>query len=177
MKETVIPFFSSHSFTIYLPLSLSYRPSTALDHGASPRPVGYGDNEGESESESDYSSDPEIDSDISDGEDESDDEGQLPPEHYLAQAKGLNVSQLRQNRYSDGTLERLDETRMYWDRYCRYIGASPVQHWRWISGPDETVGFLYAFFSWRCTGDYSRHSATTKFLTQSFDRCINRLPN
>ncbi|BCR82796.1 hypothetical protein ACHE_10198S [Aspergillus chevalieri] len=49
-------------------------------------------------------------------DDISDDEGQLPPEHYLAQAKSLNVSQLRQQRYSDGTQEKLDETRMYWDR-------------------------------------------------------------
>ncbi|KAF9884370.1 hypothetical protein FE257_001826 [Aspergillus nanangensis] len=141
----------------------------------SPRPAEYSDNEdesdassdvseifSESESESDSSSDPEIDSDLSDGEDESDDdeafddEGQLPPEHYLAQAKGLNVSQLRQNRYSDGTLERLDETRIY----CRHIGVNPVQHWRWISDSDETVGFLYAFFSWRCDirrGKNGRH--------------------
>ena len=45
-----------------------------------------------------------------------DDEGQLPPEHYLAQAESLDVTQLRQKRYSDGTQERLDETRMYWNR-------------------------------------------------------------
>ena len=71
-------------------------------------------------SDSDYSSDPELDSEVSD-EDEPDDnafddEGQLPPEHYLAQAESLDVTQLRQKRYSDGTQERLDETRMYWNR-------------------------------------------------------------
>ncbi|OJJ82254.1 uncharacterized protein ASPGLDRAFT_49669 [Aspergillus glaucus CBS 516.65] len=44
------------------------------------------------------------------------DEGQLPHEHYLAQAESLNVSQLQQKRYSDATQERLDETHMYWNR-------------------------------------------------------------
>ena len=72
-------------------------------------------------SDSDSISDPEFDSEDSDDEDEtdndiSDDEGQLPPEHYLAQAESLNVSQFRQKRYSDTTQERLDETRMYWNR-------------------------------------------------------------
>jgi hypothetical protein len=72
-------------------------------------------------SDSDSSSDLEPDSEVSDDEDEPDDnavddEGQLPPEHYLAQAESLDVSQLRQKRYSDDTQERLDETRMYWNR-------------------------------------------------------------
>ena len=72
-------------------------------------------------SDSNSSSDLEPDSEVSDDEDEPnnntfDDEGQLPPEHYLAQAESLDVSQLRQKRYSDGTQERLDETRMYWNR-------------------------------------------------------------
>jgi hypothetical protein len=63
----------------------------------------------------------ELDSDSSDGDDDPDDdfvddEGQLPPEHYLAEAEDLDVSQLRQKRYSDGTQERLDETRVYWNR-------------------------------------------------------------
>ncbi|OJJ86989.1 uncharacterized protein ASPGLDRAFT_43463 [Aspergillus glaucus CBS 516.65] len=54
----------------------------------------------------------------------SDDEGQLPHEHYLAQAESLHVSQLRQQQYSDVTQERLDETCMYWNsRYCWYIGV------------------------------------------------------
>ena len=72
-------------------------------------------------SDSDSISEPELDSEDSDNEDEpdddiSDDEGQLPPEHYLTQAESLNVSQLRQQRHSDTTQERLDETRMYWNR-------------------------------------------------------------
>ncbi|RJE21864.1 hypothetical protein PHISCL_05815 [Aspergillus sclerotialis] len=71
--------------------------------------------------DSDSGSDPEVDSEVSDdedkfGDDTFDDEGQLPPEHYLAQVESLDVSQLRQKRYSDGTQERLDGTRMYWNR-------------------------------------------------------------
>jgi len=52
-------------------------------------------------SDSDFISDPELDSEDSDDEDEdepdnniSDNEGQLLPEHYLAQAESLKVSQL-----------------------------------------------------------------------------------
>ncbi|KAE8162198.1 hypothetical protein BDV40DRAFT_265509 [Aspergillus tamarii] len=109
----------------------------------------------DSGSDSDSSSDSDLESEDSDDEDKSgenafDDEGQLPPEHYLAQAESLDVSQLRQKRYSDGTQERLDETRMYWDRYCQHIDVDPVQHWTWISDSEETVRFLYAFFGWRC---------------------------
>lgn len=99
-----------------------------------PRPVGSNNKEDPSEpstdlseifsdygSDSDSTSDLVADSEVSDNEDEIgddnfDDEGQLPPEHYLAQAQSLDVSQLRQKRYSDGTQERLDETRMYWNR-------------------------------------------------------------
>ena len=70
-------------------------------------------------SDSDSTSDPELDSEDSDdepGDDISDDEGQLPCEHYLAQAENLDVSQLRQQRYSDVTQKRLDETHVYWNR-------------------------------------------------------------
>ena len=72
-------------------------------------------------SDSDSGSDPEVDSEVSDNEDQLgddtfDDEDQLPPEHYLAQAESLDVSRLRQKRYSDRTQERLDETRWYWNR-------------------------------------------------------------
>lgn len=48
------------------------------------------------------------------------DEGQLPPEHYLAEAEALNVSRLRQKRYSDKTQDKLDETVEYWNRYVRF---------------------------------------------------------
>lgn len=73
-------------------------------------------NESESDSSSGPESDSEDDSDDEKDEDTFDDEGQLPPEHYLAQAESLDVTQLRQNRYSQNTQERLDETRMYWNR-------------------------------------------------------------
>jgi hypothetical protein len=76
----------------------------------------------ESGSESDPTSDSDIDSEGTDG-DESDtddellnDEGQLPPEHYIAEAMRLDVTQLRRKRYSDKTQEKLDETTMYWNR-------------------------------------------------------------
>lgn len=73
------------------------------------------------ESDSDSNSDLELDSEDSDDEDDSpedfsNDDGQLPPEYYLEQAESLDISQLRQNRYSDGTQEKLDETRKYWNR-------------------------------------------------------------
>lgn len=69
-------------------------------------------------SDSDSSSDPELDGEDSDEPDDEtfDDEGQLAPEQYLAQAESLDISQLRQKRYSDATQEKLDETRMYWSR-------------------------------------------------------------
>ena len=44
------------------------------------------------------------------------DEGQLSPEEYLAKAEQLDVSQLRQKRYSPKTQEKLDETAEYWNR-------------------------------------------------------------
>ncbi|KAL4761146.1 uncharacterized protein BDW70DRAFT_150295 [Aspergillus foveolatus] len=80
----------------------------------------------------------------------------------------LLLSQLRQKRYSDTTQEKLDETRVYWDktnsrfpgRYCRRWGLDPNQQWQWISGLEETVRFLYGFFSWRCDlrrGKKGRH--------------------
>ena len=56
-------------------------------------------------SDSDSSSDPELDSEVSDedGPDHNafnafDSEGQLSPEHYLAQAESLYVTQLRRKR-------------------------------------------------------------------------------
>ena len=108
-------------------------------------------------SDSDSSSDPELNSEVSD-EDEPDDnafddEGQLPPEHYLAQAESLDVTQLRQKRYSDGTQERLDETRMYWNRYVTLLSLPPIQ--RLIDGSlADTVGILV--LTQRNTGNGSR---------------------
>lgn len=44
------------------------------------------------------------------------DEGQLPIAKYLAIVENLNISQLRQKRYSPNTQNKLDEIREYWDR-------------------------------------------------------------
>lgn len=71
------------------------------------------DDESASELESDEEeSDDESDSD----DDDLHDEGQLPAAEYLAIAENLNVSQLRQKRYSPNTQDKLDEVREYWDR-------------------------------------------------------------
>jgi hypothetical protein len=72
-------------------------------------------------SESESSSDSELDSEDSDDDDDLgdgsfDDEGQLPPEHYLAQAQNLDVSQLRQKRYADDTQRNKDKVRVQWER-------------------------------------------------------------
>ncbi|OXV09253.1 hypothetical protein Egran_02985, partial [Elaphomyces granulatus] len=157
-----------HEHAVILTLSSSFPFAVSslvdyLDHGAS---LGPGENKSQNESDAgstvseiflDNGSDSDLelgseDSDDDDdlGDDSFDDEGQLPPEHYLAEAESLDISQLRQKRYSDGTQEKLDETRVYWNRYCRHIGCDPVQHWQWISASDETVRFLYGFFGWRC---------------------------
>jgi hypothetical protein len=71
----------------------------------------------------DSATDLDPDSDSEDLDDESDseddeavDEGQLSPEEYLAKAEQLDVSQLRQKRYSPTTQEKLDDTGEYWNR-------------------------------------------------------------
>lgn len=61
----------------------------------------------EPESESEEESQDELGLD---GEDE-----QLSPEYFLQEAESLDVSQLRQKRYSPKTQERLDETRELWE--------------------------------------------------------------
>jgi hypothetical protein len=61
--------------------------------------------------------DSESDSDDSDDDNYPfEDEVERPPEYYLAEAESLDVSQLRQQRYSPRTREKLDDTRCYWDR-------------------------------------------------------------
>ncbi|BDD60813.1 hypothetical protein MPDQ_007193 [Monascus purpureus] len=70
-------------------------------------------------SDNDSTSDPE-DSDESSDNDEQDEEsvinkGELPIEHYGAQAESLDISQLWQKWYSNTTQEKLDETCVYWD--------------------------------------------------------------
>ncbi|KKA16200.1 hypothetical protein T310_10215 [Rasamsonia emersonii CBS 393.64] len=68
---------------------------------------------------SDGSSDSETepDSDESDDDDDNDDDDSLfdneeqhPPEYYLAEAECLDVSQLRQQRYSPKTRKKLEDT-------------------------------------------------------------------
>ncbi|KAH2026139.1 hypothetical protein KXV43_000989 [Aspergillus fumigatus] len=71
----------------------------------------------DSESNSNSNSDLELDSEDSDNKDDSpedfsNNDSQLPPEYYLEQAESLDISQLQQKRYSDGTQEKLDETRL-----------------------------------------------------------------
>jgi hypothetical protein len=62
-------------------------------------------------------SDSDFDSEVEDeSEDESEVEEELSPEYFLKEAEFLDVSQLRQKRYSPKTEERLDETRDYWER-------------------------------------------------------------
>jgi hypothetical protein len=87
-------------------------------------------------SDSDSNSDLEFDSEDSDDEDDGpedsyNDDGQLPPEYYLEQAENLDVSQLRQKRYSDSTQEKLDETRIYWNRLATILTPSLC---RWLTG-------------------------------------------
>ena len=95
--------------------------------------------------DSNSSSNPELDSEVSDEDepedDAFDDEGQLPPEHYLAQAESLDVTQLWQKQYSNSTQERLNETHIYWNRYETLLSLPPI--WRLIDGSlADTVGIL-----------------------------------
>lgn len=75
----------------------------------------------DSGSDSESNSDLELDSEDSEDDEDLDDdlvhdEGQQPSEHYLGEAENLDVSRLRQKRYSDKTQEKLDENCGYWDR-------------------------------------------------------------
>lgn len=100
----------------------------------SPQPTGSDDDSGTSSDVPDVFSDgaaddisesaTELDSSGDDSDDSDDDsildddeEGQeLSALHYLQEAESLDVSQLRQKRYSPKTQARLDDTRDYWDR-------------------------------------------------------------
>ncbi|OQD78924.1 hypothetical protein PENANT_c071G10263 [Penicillium antarcticum] len=103
-----------------------------------------GDSDSSSESESENESESEDDLALED------EEKQLPPEHYLQEAECLDVSLLRQKRYSPRTQEKLDETREYWDKFCKGGKRDPVECFSWLSDTEETVRFLKALFSWRC---------------------------
>ncbi|KAJ5471584.1 hypothetical protein N7530_008941 [Penicillium desertorum] len=100
------------------------------------------DSSSESESESEVESEDDLASE--------DEEEQLPPEYYLHEAESLDVSQLRQKRYSPKTQERLDEAQHFWDEFCKGTKRDPVECLSWLSDSEETVRFLKALFSWRC---------------------------
>jgi hypothetical protein len=78
------------------------------------------DDSSESESEPDDESDNESEDELA----LEDEEEQLSPEYYLQEAESLDVSQLRQKRYSPKTQERLDEAQDFWDRWD-ITAASP----------------------------------------------------
>ncbi|KAJ6103770.1 hypothetical protein N7486_003992 [Penicillium sp. IBT 16267x] len=99
-----------------------------------------------SSSESELESDDESEDDLA----LDDEEEQLSPEHYLREAESLDVSKLRQKRYSPKTQERLDETQDYWNSFCQGINRDPVKCLSWLSDTEEAVRFLKALFSWRC---------------------------
>ena len=78
-------------------------------------------------SDTDSSTEPSVFDSSSESEDESkddsedelvseDEEEQLPPEYYLHEAESLDVSQLRQKRYSPNTQRCLDDTQYFWDQ-------------------------------------------------------------
>lgn len=75
-------------------------------------------------SESEPDSDDESDDESEDELALEDEEEQLSPEYYLQEAEALDVSRLRQKRYSPKTQERLDETQDFWDR-LDITAASP----------------------------------------------------
>jgi hypothetical protein len=55
-------------------------------------------------------------------EEDTHDPGQLSPAEYLAKAKQLNVSQLRQDRYADKTRGALTRAREDWERWVVSLG-------------------------------------------------------
>lgn len=73
------------------------------------------DDSSESASELDSSGDNSDDSNDDSILDE-EEEQELSALHYLQEAESLDVSQLRQKRYSPKTQSRLNDTRDYWDR-------------------------------------------------------------
>ncbi|KAJ6110447.1 hypothetical protein N7486_002682 [Penicillium sp. IBT 16267x] len=81
----------------------------------------------ESELESDDESEDELALD--------DEEEQLSPEHYLREAESLDVSKLRQKRYSPKTTIGIG------------INRDLVECLSWLSNTEETVRFLKALFS------------------------------
>jgi hypothetical protein len=77
---------------------------------------GAADDISDSASEPDSSGDESDDSDGDSILNDEEEEQELSALHYLQVAESLDVSQLRQKRYSRKTQAKLDETRDYWDR-------------------------------------------------------------
>lgn len=69
------------------------------------------------ESDSSSESESESDNEFKDELVLEDQEEQLSPEYYLRETESLDVSQLRQKRYSPKTQEKLDEAQDFWDRW------------------------------------------------------------
>ncbi|KAL4958922.1 DUF3435 domain-containing protein [Aspergillus stella-maris] len=130
------------------------------------RPVGLDDDSGTStdvsnvftnESMDDESLDSATEQESEDGVDsdndsilEYEDEQERSAAYYLQEAEGLDVSQLRQKRYSPKTQTGLDGTRDFWNQFCHEGKHDPLERFRWLSDSEETVRFFKAFFSWRC---------------------------
>ncbi|EED14723.1 hypothetical protein TSTA_041980 [Talaromyces stipitatus ATCC 10500] len=98
----------------------------------------FSDDECDDDSSSDSeleSEDSEVESDFE--EEDNQDPGQLSQEDYLAIAK----------------------------QYCQHVTINLVQQWYLISDSEETVRFLYAYFSWQCDichGKNGRHNPGIK---------------
>ncbi|KAF7122872.1 hypothetical protein CNMCM5793_000982 [Aspergillus hiratsukae] len=122
---------------------------------------GAADDISDSASEPDSSGDESDDSDGDSILNDEEEEQELSALHYLQVAESLDVSQLRQKRYSPKTQAKLDETRDYWDRFCCEGKHDPVERFRWLSDSEETVRFLKAFFSWRCGRRRSKNGRRT----------------
>ncbi|KAL4865177.1 hypothetical protein BDV12DRAFT_175034 [Aspergillus spectabilis] len=99
----------------------------------------------------DQDSDDDLDDDSDNDSILDDEEGrELPAAYYLKEAECLDVSQLRQKRYSPRTQAKLDETLDYWNRFCHEGNHNPLERFHWLSDSEETIRFFKAFFSWRC---------------------------
>lgn len=108
--------FDDESDTSPGPLEIFSNNASDSDSSTAPSDVDSSESEPDSDDESDDESEDELALE--------DEEEQLSPEYYLQEAEALDVSQLRQKRYSPKTQERLDETQDFWDRWD-ITAASP----------------------------------------------------
>ncbi|KAL4861811.1 hypothetical protein BDV12DRAFT_190834 [Aspergillus spectabilis] len=115
----------------------------------SPQPVGSDDDSGSTTDVPDiFSADDATDeSSDSASEPDSDDD----PEDLSDDNSILDDEEERELPAAPRTQAKLDETRDYWDRFCREGNYDPAERFRWLSDSEETVRFFKAFFSWRCS--------------------------